>query len=209
MPQISAFITNFRGVIQLPFFNWFCLVVGEDPQGKWIPGIKDMRNSFKSNKILHKEGGAEKLETIKAKRMAEYYFEWNKVTKVTWNDMVFRKNIFSHETMKHHQLVDLKCLKSLIFGVSHLCSFEVWRSNEIFNVSGKDSNGGGFKKWYSSIQAQTINHSKQKNIRFHCQDTPKATSLLISTKRFRCCWSLADKSSSWFFCPGNLRWLQK
>ena len=99
IPQISAFITNFRGVIQLPFFNWFCLVVGEDPQGKWIPGIKDMRNSFKSNKILHKEGGgAENLETIKTKRMAEYYFEWNKATKVTWNDMVFWKNIFSHET---------------------------------------------------------------------------------------------------------------
>ena len=177
MPQISAFITNFRGVIQLPFFNSFCLVVGEDPQGKWIPGIKDMRNSFKSNKILHKEGGAEKLETIKAKRMAEDYFEWNKVTKVTWNDMVFWKNIFSHETMKHHQLVDLRCLKPLMLGERHLSSFEVWRSNEVFNdVSGQDSNGGGFKKWYSSIQAQSINsinHSKQKKIRFHCQNTPK------------------------------------
>ena len=64
-------------MIQLPFFKRFrhlydelLLVRGEDLQGKWIPGIKDMRNSFKSNKILHKEG-AETVETIKTKRMAE------------------------------------------------------------------------------------------------------------------------------------------
>lgn len=68
--------------------------------------------------------GAEKLQTIKTKQIAEVTFFF----------------------MKQHQLVDLRCLKPLMFCASHLSSFEVWRSNEIFNdVSGKNSNGSGFK----------------------------------------------------------------
>ncbi len=152
------------------------------------------------------------------------FAEWNRITKVTWNDTFSEAHLWemvykvAFSRMKHHQFVDLTWdawHRYMMFGESHLsCSVEVWRSNEIFNdvaakiqmvEDWKVKSCCIFKRWLSSTIHEPF---FSRDIKLHCQNTPatkvrfddiKSHTNPMFFKRFRCCWSLADKSLSCFF----------